>query len=201
MSKQFVLREFFQLCEGGKCEDLLTEQEKRLVKEQNVMFLTGVMQRSDTENGNGRIYPHHILAREIENYKKLVRENRAVGECDHPEDNVINLKNVSHIVTDIWWNGKDVMGKIKVLDTPSGKIIKDLINGGVTLGISSRALGSIREENGKTIVEDDLQLLCFDAVSEPSVRNAFINLAESKNHSQLSKADKLNRLLNDIVKK
>jgi hypothetical protein len=112
MSK-YVLREFYQLCDGGKCEDLLTENEKALVREQKAVFLTGILQRADAENGNGRVYPERTLRREIENYKNLISQNRAVGELDHPDDSVINLKNVSHVVTDVWWNGKDVMGKLK----------------------------------------------------------------------------------------
>jgi len=198
MSK-YVLREFYQLCDGGKCEDLLTENEKALVREQKAVFLTGILQRADAENGNGRVYPERTLRREIENYKNLISQNRAVGELDHPDDSVINLKNVSHVVTDVWWNGKDVMGKLKVLDTPAGNILKALINSGVTLGISSRALGSVRESQGKTIVEDDLQLICFDIVSEPSTKGAFLGLSESKKAVSLTKSDKLVRLINDIL--
>ncbi len=198
MSK-YVLREFYQLCDGGKCEDFLTESEKVQVRENKAFYLTGVMQRADAQNGNGRVYPEQTLRREIENYKNLITQNRAVGELDHPDDSVINLKNVSHIVTDVWWNGKDVMGKLKILDTPSGNILKSLINNGVTLGISSRALGSVKESQGKTIVEDDLQLICFDIVSEPSTKGAFLNLSESKKAPQTTKSDKLVRLINDIL--
>jgi hypothetical protein len=198
MSK-YVLREFYQLCDGGKCEDLLTEAEKAMVREQKAFFLTGVMQRADAQNGNGRVYPEQTLRREIENYKNLIAQNRAVGELDHPDDSVINLKNVSHLVTDVWWNGKDVMGKLKILDTPAGNILKALISSGVTLGISSRALGSVHESQGKTIVEDDLQLICFDIVSEPSTKGAFLNLSESKKPAEMTKSDKLVRLLNDII--
>ena len=137
--------------------------------------------------------------REVKNYMKVVKENRACGELDHPEDSVVNLKNASHMVTDLWWEDKDLLGKIKVLTTPSGKILESLINDGVKLGISSRALGSVHESAGKTIVEDDLQLICFDIVSEPSTQGAFMQLSESKIKEPYSKADKLNRLLNDII--
>ena len=92
MSK-YLLREFYELCEGGICEDLLTEDEKRRIKENNALILSGVMQRANAKNGNGRVYPRPILEREVETYKKLVRERRAVGELDHPDDSVINLKN------------------------------------------------------------------------------------------------------------
>ena len=96
-----------------------------------------------------------------------------VGVPVYP-DSVVNLKNVSHIVTECWWDGKDVMGKIKVLDTPSGRILKDLVNAGVKLGISSRGLGSVSESMGVTTVQEDFQLICFDIVSEPSTPNAFV---------------------------
>ena len=105
---------------------------------------------------------------------KIVKDNRATGELDHPDDSVINLKNVSHMIVDCWWEGKDVMGKIKVLDTPSGRILKDLINAGVKLGISSRGLGSVKESMGDTVVEEDFQLICFDIVSEPSTPDAYV---------------------------
>lgn len=198
--KKVLLREFFELCEGGICQDLLTEAEKKKVANGGVI-LTGVMQRADEQNGNGRVYPYETLVREIENYKKLVNERRALGELDHPDDSVINLKNASHLVTDIWMDGKNAMGKIEVLDTPSGKILKSLVDSGVKLGISSRGLGSVRESQGKVIVEDDFQLICFDMVSEPSTHGAFMEprLHEGKEPNIFTKGDKINRLLNDIV--
>ncbi|HUW47989.1 MAG TPA: hypothetical protein VMW36_04505 [Patescibacteria group bacterium] len=195
-----LLREYYVMCEGGVCQDLLTESEKAEVRD-GATYLTGVMQRADAKNGNGRIYPERILRREIENYKKLINERRALGELDHPEDSVVALKNASHLVIDVWWEGKDVMGKIKVLrHTPNGQILEGLVKDGVQLGISSRGLGNVREEMGGTIVEEDFQLLCFDMVSEPSTQNAFMNLRESKNHTNIfTKADRINRLLNSLV--
>ena len=130
----------------------------------------------------------------------LVQERRALGELDHPDQSVINLKNVSHLVTEVWWNGKDVMGKIQVLTTPSGQVLKSLIEANVKIGISSRGTGSVRESKGDTVVEDDFQLICFDFVSEPSTIGAFMNLSESKKSPNIfTKADRINRLLNDIV--
>lgn len=199
MSK-VLLREYYELCEGGVCQDLLTEAEKRFVSEGG-MILSGVMQKSDTQNGNGRVYPHRVLMREIDNYNKLVKERRALGELDHPDDSVINLKNASHMVTEVWWNGKDVMGKVQVLNTPSGNILRSLVESGVKLGISSRGMGSVSESNGQTMVEDDFQLICFDFVSEPSTPGAFM-MSEAKDLSApniFTKADKINRLLNDIL--
>ena len=201
MSK-YLLREFYELCPNGTCEDLLTEEEKKMVRENKAVFLTGVMQRADAQNGNGRIYPEPILEREMENYKKLVKERRALGELDHPEDSVVNLKNASHMVTDVWWDGNDVMGKVQVLGTPSGQVLKELVNAGVKLGISSRGLGSVSESQGKTIVEDDFQLICFDFVSEPSTQGAFM-MTEGKDinlDAVFTKGDKINRALNDILR-
>ena len=195
-----LLREYYELCEGGVCQDLLTEAEKRFVSEGG-MILSGVMQKSDVQNGNGRVYPHRVLMREVENYKKLVKERRALGELDHPEDSVINLRNASHMVTDVWWNGQDVMGKVQVLNTPSGNILRSLVESGVKLGISSRGMGSVSEGNGATMVEDDFQLICFDFVSEPSTPGAFMmkEAKDLKNSNIFTRADKINRLLNDIV--
>ncbi len=196
---QKLLREYFALCDGGVCQDLLTEDEKRYVDDGG-MILSGIMQMTETQNGNGRVYQHSTMVREVQNYQKLVKENRALGELDHPDDSVINLRNCSHMVTEIWMEGKNVMGKIKVLDTPSGKILKELVNGGVTVGVSSRGMGSVREEKGRTIVEDDFQLICFDMVSEPSTPGAFM-MKEAKDYQNkvFTKADKINRLLNEVL--
>jgi len=196
-----LLREYYELCEGGVCQDLLTEEEKQFVAAGG-MFLSGIMQKSDTVNGNGRIYPHSVLMKEVENYGKLVKERRALGELDHPEDSVINLKNASHLVTDIWWQDKSVMGKVRVLDTPSGKVLQELVKSGVSLGISSRGMGSVREDQsqGGTIVEEDFQLICFDFVSEPSTPGAYMmKEAREFENKVFTKADRINRLLNEIL--
>lgn len=195
-----LLREYYELCEGGVCQDLLTEDEKRFVTNGG-MILSGIMQKSDTVNGNGRVYPHKVLMKEVENYKKLVKERRALGELDHPDDSVINLKNASHLVTEIWWDGQDVMGKVKVLDTPSGQVLQELVKSGVSLGISSRGMGSVSEGREGTIVEDDFQLICFDFVSEPSTPGAFM-MKEAKEYENqvFTKADRINRLLNEVLK-
>ena len=198
MSKK-LLREYYELCEGGVCQDLLTEEEKRFVASGG-MILSGKLQEADVQNGNGRVYPHRVLMREMKNYQKLVQERRALGELDHPEDSVINLKNASHMITEVWWDNKSVMGKVRVLNTPSGKILQELVNDGVKLGISSRGMGSVTENSGRTIVEDDFQLICFDFVSEPSTPNAFM-MQEAKNFKNqvFTKADRINRLLNEVL--
>ena len=143
-----------------------------------------------------------VLQREMENYAKLVKEKRAIGELDHPDDSVINLKNASHMVTDTWWDGDTVMGKVKILSTPSGNILKSLVDSGCKLGISSRGLGSVREHQGDTIVEDDFQLICFDFVSEPSTPEAYMapRMHEGMGDG-LTKADRINRMLNEITRK
>jgi len=199
MSKK-ILREYYALCEGGVCQDLLNEHEKQFIADGGMM-LSGVMQKADALNGNGRIYPRKVLYREVQNYQKLIKENRALGELDHPEDSVINLRNASHMITEVWWNGDDVMGKAKVLDTPSGKILRSLVESGVTLGISSRGMGSVSESNGGTMVEDDFQLICFDFVSEPSTPGAFMmkEARDLNTSSVFTKADRINRLLNEVL--
>jgi hypothetical protein len=197
-----LLREYYEMCEGGVCQDMLTEAERRYVSNGG-MILTGKLQQAEVENGNGRVYPKAILEREMKNYMLLVKENRALGELDHPDDSIINLKNASHMVTDVWWDNNSVMGKVKVLNTPSGKILQQLVNDGVKLGISSRALGSVNEADGKTMVQEDLQLICFDFVSEPSTPNAYMALQEAKNirieTDIFDKKYKLNRMLNAIL--
>jgi hypothetical protein len=198
-----LLREYYELCEGGVCQDFLTESEKRMVNEDGAVFLTGIIQTANLKNGNGRIYPRNVLTREVENYQKFINENRALGELDHPEDSVINLRNVSHMVTQCWWDGDKVMGKIRALDTPAGNILKSLAQSGVSLGISSRGMGSVTENQEGTIVEDDFQLICFDIVSEPSTTNAYLTLSESQQkeirNKAWTKADRINRALREVL--
>ena len=201
MSK-LLLREYYELCEGGICQDFLTEDEKKMVKEGHV-FLTGVMQRADAKNGNGRVYSKNILEREVKNYQKLVTERRALGELDHPEDSIITLANVSHCITEVWWDGDAVMGKIQILNTPNGNVLKELANAGIKLGISSRGMGSVKESNGDTIVEDDFQLICFDMVSEPSTTGAYVSpvqINENAIKGVFTKSDRINRALNDVLR-
>ena len=185
------------------------ESDKTILKEQmqagGKMMLKGIIQRANTLNQNGRVYPTSILQREIQNYQKLINENRALGECDHPESSVVELKNVSHIVREASMKGEDVYGVIEILDTPSGKIIQSLIESGVTLGISSRGVGSTKRQGDTQVVQDDFQLICFDMVSEPSTPGAFM-LREGKEVSQtdvdkyFNKSDRIDRIFNDILR-
>jgi hypothetical protein len=196
-----LLREYYELCEGGVCQDLLTESEKTFVRNGGMM-LTGKLQEADVQNGNGRVYPQVILEREIKKYVALVEDHRALGELDHPESSIINLVNVSHMVTEVWMEGASVMGKIKVLNTPSGQILRALVESGVKTGISSRGMGSVTEQQGKTIVEDDFQLICFDIVSEPSTPNAFMGLSEGKlMNEQIKQNNKIINLMNEIIER
>jgi hypothetical protein len=178
-------------------------RESKLTNGGRVM-LRGVIQRADTLNQNGRIYPRAILEREIDNYQKFIRENRALGECDHPDTSVVELKNVSHIVRETKMEGDTVSGVVELLDTPSGKILQSLVEAGVTLGISSRGVGSTRKQGDAVIVQDDFQLICFDIVSEPSTPGAFM-MSESRVISgrelkkTFTKSDRVNRIFTDIL--
>jgi hypothetical protein len=146
------------------------------------VVVEGVLQRSGAKNQNGRIYPKEILAREVANYKKTqIAEKRALGELDHPESSVVNLNNVSHNILDCWWKGNDVVGKVEILGTPSGNILKELLQAGILLGISSRGLGSVKElDEGTVAVEDDFELICWDFVSNPSTHGAFMKPIQSE---------------------
>lgn len=197
---QKLLREFYELCPDGFCLDLLTEAEKREVSDGRSVYLIGKMHEAERLNGNGRKYPLNVLKREAQKYMSFVKDSRAVGELDHPDDSVVNLRNASHMVVDMWWDGNALMGKIKVLSTPSGMTLRSLVNDGVKIGISSRGLGSVRESAGATIVEDDFQLICFDIVSEPSTPLAFMDkvVRESKDKD---KTTKVMSLIESILKK
>ncbi len=146
------------------------------------LIVQGVLQRASAKNQNGRVYPKDILAREVAQYKKInIAENRALGELDHPEASVVNLQNVSHNVKDVWWKGDDVVGKVEILSTPSGNILKELLKAGITLGISSRGMGSVKQVDEATVqVEDDFELICWDFVSNPSTHGAFMKPIQSE---------------------
>lgn len=146
-----------------------------------VILVKGVLQRADAQNQNGRVYPKKILQREVEKYTQLINERRALGELDHPDSSVINLKNVSHNIREIFWSGNDLHGIVEILPTPAGNILKELLKSNIKLGISSRGMGSVESIGGdKVRVNDDFQLLCWDFVSNPSTQGAFMeSLTES----------------------
>ena len=173
--------------------------------------MIGLIQRANAKNQNGRIYPREILKKEIDRYiNDFVKNDIAYGELDHEEDPVVKLKNASHKIKKIWWEGDEVMAEIKLLDTPGGRIAKAIAEDG-PLGISSRAIGSVskNEADGTDIVEEDLQLICFDIVGHPSTHNAFLKLKESSSAPRTKqvqeeveqKTDTFNNLIKELLKK
>ena len=166
----------------------------------------GVLQRAAAKNQNGRVYPKQILQRECIRYQKeYIDQHRALGELDHPESSIVNLNTVSHNILKIWWNGDDLMGAVQILETPSGKILKELFKAGITLGISSRGLGSVKElrSEGTVEVQEDFELICWDFVSNPSTHGAFmrpISMHESVNKNiPNNKYNKVNDIITSIL--
>ena len=142
------------------------------------IIVSGVLQRAESKNQNGRVYPKEILMREAKKYtKECIQQKRAMGELDHPESAVVNLKNVSHNIKEMWWEGDNLLGKCEVLATPAGNILKELFKAGIKLGISSRGMGSVETvvEGGAQEVQKDFELLAFDFVSNPSTHGAFMH--------------------------
>lgn len=185
---------------------MLSEAVKRPSKN---LIVEGLVQRAEAKNQNGRVYPKQVLLREVDKYiKGPVAENRALGELDHPESSVINLKNACHNILGLWWDGDDLMGKIEVLPTPSGNILKSLFLNNITVGISSRGMGSVQPLGEGTVeVQDDFELLCWDFVSTPSTYGAFMKpvglteglIKEGKTNKTYSKYENTNSILYDIV--
>ena len=178
---------------------------EQAIKGNKPLIVSGILQRAEAKNQNGRIYPREILDREIQNYKEgPIADNRAMGELDHPESSVINLQNVSHTIKDCWWDGDDVVGKVEILNTPAGNILKALFAAGITVGISSRGMGSVEENlrEGTLEVQDDFELLCFDFVSTPSTHGAFMSptgLNEGKIRIPEYKYKNINNIIRDII--
>jgi hypothetical protein len=197
MSKK-LLREFYELCPDGACLDVLTEAEKREMADGKTLYLVGKCHEAERLNGNGRKYPVDILRREVQKYMEVVKDRRACGELDHPDDSVVNLKNASHMVTDLWWDGNALMGKIKVLSTPAGQTLRALVNDGVKIGISSRGLGSVTQRGDHVVVESDFQLICFDVVSDPSTPKAFMDEIVMENRLTRPKNSIIN-IVDDIL--
>ena len=151
-------------------------------------LVKGVLQRAGAENQNGRVYPQEILEREVKKYQTLINERRALGELDHPDSSVINLKNVSHNIKEVHWEGNDLVGTVEILSTPSGNILKELLRGDILLGISSRGMGSTKPLAGNKLeVQEDFELLCWDFVSNPSTHGAFMRPMNESVNRQLDK--------------
>ena len=168
-----------------------------------VFEVEGVMQRASSENQNGRVYKKEILQREVKKYMdEFVKRGNAFGELDHPEKPVVELKNASHIVKDLYWNGDDLMGKVELLNTPAGNIVKEIIKAGHTIGISSRGTGSVQQTNeGHMEVQPDFELVCWDFVSNPSTHGAFMNpVALQEGKLKPYKYTDLSNIINDILR-
>ncbi len=167
------------------------------------LIVSGVIQRAEVPNQNGRVYPLPILKREAEKYnKKFIANKQAIGELDHPNSDQISLKNVSHNILELWWKGNDLCAKIEILTTPSGNILRELIKNGITVGISSRGMGSVKEISEAVVeVQDDFEILCWDFVSTPSTQGAFMSpINESKsNNIPVDKYAKVKEIINNIL--
>jgi hypothetical protein len=181
------------------------------IKENNgKLVVRGVLQRAESKNQNGRVYPREILVREANKYaNSFIKENRAMGELDHPESSVVNLQNVSHNITEMHWNDDDLVGTVEVLGTPAGNILRELFKAGIKLGISSRGLGSVEtvaENDGTQEVQPDFELIAFDFVSNPSTQGAFMHpMTESVDEKELrtpiecGKYCKVESIVHDII--
>jgi|TARA_R110000772_G_C13240967_1_gene433708 hypothetical protein len=179
-------------------DKLLVEQS---IKENKPLRVSGIIQRAGVKNHNGRIYEHEILEREIKKYiDGPVKEKRALGELDHPDSSVINLNNVSHNIVEVTMKGNDVHGVIEILTTPSGNILKELFRCGVTVGISSRGMGSVEEDSdGVLMVQEDFDLLCFDMVSTPSTPGAYLSPMHEGVSTPTTKYTKVHNIIRDII--
>lgn len=148
------------------------------------LILYAVLQKCNVENRNGRIYPEHILKREAKKYEQAIKERRGIGVSDHPESSIITVDDVSHEIKEMWWDGNTLMGKIEIIMTPGfvnygiasskGDRIANLLRKGVRIGVSSRGVGSLQKKDGKNIVQDDFDLICWDVVTQPSTPGSYI---------------------------
>ena len=175
------------------------------IKENKPLRVSGIIQRAETKNQNERVYPKKVLMREIKKYVEgPVKERRALGELDHPESSVINLQNVSHNIVEIKVKGNDVYGTFEILSTPAGNILKELFRNNITVGVSSRGMGSVEESlnEGTLEVQDDFELLCWDFVSTPSTPGAYVapvGLNENKIRIPEYKYTNVNNIIRDII--
>jgi hypothetical protein len=193
MSKQVLIEtQLFKASPKSLTEGKMTGRGNPIVE--------GILATAEVKNGNGRYYAKDLWEREINKYANSVRENRALGELDHPESSIINLKNVSHNIVELWWDGDHVMGKIEILPTPSGNILKALIDSNITVGVSSRGMGSLQEKEGVLEVQDDFELLCWDFVSTPSNPGSYMTpLNEGKVSSTTNPYSKVNSIVTEIL--
>ena len=182
-----------------KIDESIKENDGRLI-------VKGVLQRAESKNQNGRVYPREVLLKEVSKYlEEQVAERRALGELDHPESSVVNLNNASHNVIEMHWDGDDLLGTVEVLSTPSGNILKELFKSGIKLGISSRGLGSVEPvnekngEDGTVEVQPDFELIAFDFVSNPSTHGAFMRPVNEGVEKQKPET-KVESIINSIMR-
>lgn len=167
-SPKYIISEFYEFKSNI---DLIKEAEQK----GQPLVMTGILQRANTLNRNGRVYPLDILKREVSKYMELVENNTAGGELDHPDSAVVSLANVSHRIIEMWWEGENLYGRVLVAEeTPAGQVLKGLLKAGFTLGISSRGVGSVKTVGDKDIVQEDFELIAFDFVSSPSTPGAYL---------------------------
>jgi hypothetical protein len=163
------------------------------------LLVEGILATAEIKNGNGRYYSKGLWEREMDKYNELIEQRRAMGELDHPESSVVNLKNVSHLINDWWWDGDNVMGKIEILPTPSGNILKELIKSGVTVGVSSRGMGSLEQRGNVMEVQDDFELLCWDFVSTPSNPGSYMHTLTEGKQTFTYDYTKVNNIVHGIL--
>ena len=168
-------------------------------KENGTMVVEGILATAEVKNGNGRYYAKELWEREMDKYSQLIKERRSMGELDHPESQVVNLQNVSHIISDYWWDGDQVMGKIEILPTPSGNILKALISNGVMVGVSSRGMGTLEQRGNVMEVQDDFELLCWDFVSTPSNPGSYMRTLNENKQSAIYNYGKVNNIVHEIL--
>lgn len=180
--------------------------QESITKNNGKLIVSGVLQRADAKNQNGRIYPRPILEREAGKYQKeFIGQSRALGELDHPDSSVVNLKNASHTILEMGWKGNDLVGKVEILSTPSGNILKELLRSGITLGISSRGVGSVKErrdeETGEEVseIQEDFELICFDFVSNPSTQGAFLRPMHEGKQIRRSEYAGIENIVTEII--
>jgi len=186
---------------------LLAEQNAKNNRLEGLLIQDIILQEKDGKNQNQRVYPGDILVREVENYKKQFIENKSsFGELDHPDTPIIRLKEVSHIITEVWWNDNLLKGDLNIIDTPNGKIAQSILRAGGRLGVSSRSLGSVekvRNEENEAYdkVGNDLELICWDLVSNPSVLRASFMLNEGLDkNEEILRCKKVNEIIDLILK-
>ena len=177
-----------------------TQLTENVSGESGNLLVEGILATAEVKNGNGRYYSKQLWDREMDKYNELIEQRRSMGELDHPESQVVNLQNVSHIISGYRWEGNDIIGKIEVLPTPAGNILKALVGNGVTVGVSSRGMGSLEENReGVMEVQDDFELLCWDFVSTPSNPGSYMHMIKEGIEIPKHNYTKVNSIIHEIL--